>query len=127
MKIAIVGKRKVEFSKRRFIRLMDNALRLFLDRYENEIEILTGCAGGVDKYARFYAKLKGYPLKVYDADWDKYGLAAGPIRNDEMLREADGVIAVWDGKSKGTADSVERAHRRGIPLVIISMKLAGLA
>ena len=71
-------------------------------RIKNEIEIVSGTANGADKLGERYAKEKGYPIKQFPANWDKYGKSAGYKRNEEMAKYADGLIACWDGKSKGT-------------------------
>lgn len=53
-------------------------------------------------------------LKLYPADWKKYGSSAGYIRNDEMAKYADCLIAFWDGKSKGTKHMIDLAVKRKI-------------
>jgi SLOG family YspA-like protein len=61
---------------------------------------------------------------VFKADWNKYGKAAGPIRNQQMLTEGKPnlVLAFHDDLecSKGTKDMVNRAKRAGIPVEVIS-------
>jgi hypothetical protein len=51
---------------------------------------------------------------LFKADWDKHGKAAGPIRNQQMAQEADGLIAFWDGKSRGTKDMIQKALNYGL-------------
>ena len=41
-------------------------------------EIISGGASGVDKLAEEYAFLHQIPFKLFQADWEKYGKAAGP-------------------------------------------------
>lgn len=50
------------------------------------------------------------------ADWEKYGIGAGPIRNATMLGEfkPDLVVAVKGGR--GTANMVMQAMTRGVPV-----------
>ena len=92
-----------------------------LDEIRNEyveIEIISGHANGADKLAEEYAKRLGISLKVFPANWKKYGRAAGPIRNREMLSyiiEGEPVVvAFWDGRSKGTKNMIEQAKREGV-------------
>lgn len=60
----------------------------------------------------------------FDADWGKYGLRAGPLRNRVMIRHAqdqDGpkqVLAFFQtgAENKGTADCANKARRSGLPV-----------
>ena len=83
-----------------------------------EIEIVSGHANGADKLAEEYARRLGLALKVFPADWRKYGKAAGPIRNREMLsyimEGSPVVVAFWDGQSKGTKNMIDQAKREGV-------------
>ncbi len=80
--------------------------------------IIEGEARGVDRAARQIAKHLGLEVKPFPADWDKYGKAAGPIRNQQMLDEGkpDLVLAYPMPDSVGTQDMIERAKKAGIPV-----------
>ncbi|MDR2799858.1 MAG: DUF2493 domain-containing protein [Desulfovibrio sp.] len=69
-------------------------------------EVVCGGARGVDTLAQLYAREHALPLKLFIADWEKYGKRAGPMRNMEMAGYADFGIAVWDGYSRGTAHMI---------------------
>lgn len=74
-----------------------------------EIEKLTlicGMARGADLTAYKLFREVGLPIKMYPADWDKYGKQAGFIRNTQMADVADMLIAFWDGESRGTAHMI---------------------
>lgn len=61
------------------------------------------------------ARQLGLAVEVHPADWGRYGKAAGPIRNQEMLESGiDLVIALPGGR--GTADMVRRAEGAGVPV-----------
>jgi hypothetical protein len=92
----------------------DKALSL-----QTEIEIVSGAANGADKLGEKYANEKGYPIKQFPADWDKYGKSAGYRRNEEMAKYADALIAFWDGKSKGTNHMIDLAKHYGLNVVVI--------
>lgn len=79
-----------------------------------DIEIVSGGARGADALGERYARERGYALKVFPADWDKYGRAAGPIRNGQMADYADALIAFWDGKSVGTRNMIRQAREKGL-------------
>ena len=74
-------------------------------------EVVSGGARGADRLGEAYAKNNGIALKVMPADWDKFGKGAGYRRNEDMARYAEGLIALWDGKSRGTMHMIEIAKR----------------
>ncbi len=88
------------------------------------IEIVSGGARGADGLAERYAREKGCGLKVFPADWDRFGKSAGYKRNAEMHKYISGFedrvcVAFWDGESRGTAHSFELARQYGNPLTVI--------
>lgn len=88
--------------------------------YESkEVEIVSGGARGADKLGERYAKEHNLRLKIFPADWDKYGKRAGYIRNTEMAEYANCLIAFWDGKSKGTAHMIDLAPKYDLMTAII--------
>jgi len=59
------------------------------------------------------ARAQGIVTLVIPANWEKYGLRAGFLRNTEIVAEADEVVAFWDGESKGTQDTIKKAKEAG--------------
>jgi hypothetical protein len=84
------------------------------------VEIVSGTAKGADKLGEHYAKLKGFIVKQFPAEWDKYGKSAGYIRNKDMADYADILISFWDGESKGTKHMIDLAMERGLEVNIIN-------
>lgn len=78
--------------------------------------VIHGGARGADRLAGSVARVLGYEVEVYPADWRNHGRSAGPIRNNRMLRDGkpDLVIAFTGGT--GTLDMVSRARRAGVPV-----------
>lgn len=78
--------------------------------------LIEGGQRGADRWGRKWAIAYGIAYRTFDADWDRYGKAAGPIRNSLMLAEGqpDGVTA-FPGH-EGTADMVAKAKRAGLPV-----------
>lgn len=76
-------------------------------------EVVCGEAQGADIDGKNWAEKNGIPVKSFFAQWDKYGKAAGPIRNKEMAEYADYLIAFWDGKSRGTKNMIEEMKKLG--------------
>lgn len=94
--------------------LVDTLIGL-LGQYEiKDVIFISGRASGADKLGERFAKANNCELLVFPADWNKFGKAAGFIRNQQMLDEGkpDLVVALPGGR--GTADMVRRAKKHGI-------------
>lgn len=86
------------------------------------IEIVSGGAPGVDRLAEQYAIDKGVSLTLCPAGWDKYGKAAGPIRNQEMGEYGDRLLCIWDGESRGSANMISVMQKLGKPYNVVTIK-----
>lgn len=97
--------------------VVDAALTELHERFGLRV-VRTGCAAGADTHAAMWAdRSRDIRSERFAPDWQKYGKAAGPIRNATMLDAApapDLVVAFPGGK--GTADMVSRARRGGLPV-----------
>ena len=104
-------------------RTLDDRLGIFalLDRsYPFVIsEVVSGCARGVDQIGEDWARSKGLPVRLFPANWEKYGKAAGYLRNEEMAKHASALIAIWDGESKGTKHMIDLALTHKLWTVVI--------
>jgi hypothetical protein len=78
----------------------------------------TGKLYGADYLGECYAKQKGFKIKKFPAEWNKYGKQAGPMRNLQMADYADALIAFWDGKSKGTKNMIDFARAKSLEVKI---------
>lgn len=85
-------------------------------------EVVSGCAAGADTFGEQWAELNGIPVKRFPANWEQYGKYAGPIRNGDMAKYADALIAVWDGSSRGTANMISQAKAFGLETVTWGVK-----
>ena len=86
---------------------------------QKEVEIVSGTAVGADTLGERYAQEKGYEVKKFPAQWDLYGKSAGYKRNQQMAEYADGLIAFWDGKSKGTENMIKIAQKHDLKLQVV--------
>lgn len=57
-------------------------------------------------------------MYIIPADWEAHGKAAGPRRNRKMAEYAAAVIALWDGKSRGTRNMLYVAHEHGLEIYL---------
>lgn len=71
-----------------------------------DLIIVSGGAKGADMLGERFANEKKLKIKRYLPDWQKYGKAAGPKRNKEMVAVSDYIICFWDKKSRGTASTI---------------------
>jgi len=81
-------------------------------------EVVSGGAKGADALGEQYAESMNLTLKIYPADWEKNGRAAGPIRNRQMAEYGEQLIALWDGKSRGTKNMIETATKKGLTIYV---------
>lgn len=79
-------------------------------------------ARGADLLGEKYAVERGYHVDRYPADWNGLGKRAGYIRNEQMARNADALVAFWDGQSRGTKHMIDLASRYGLKIRIIGGK-----
>ena len=106
----------------------EEAIETFFQNHPEITEVIEGGASGADTMARHAAEFLGIPVKEYKATWEKYGRAAGPIRNRQMLDEKPDLVVAFHhdlSKSKGTKDTVTEARKRGIPVKVIGERGGG--
>lgn len=82
-------------------------------------EIVSGKVKGADSLGELYAKENKLKVHEFSANWNMHGRAAGPIRNEEMGKFSDSLIAFWDGKSKGTKHMIDYMKSLGKPVRIV--------
>jgi hypothetical protein len=81
-------------------------------------EVVSGGCKGVDSLGEFWAREHKVPVKQFPADWDMYGKAAGPKRNQQMANYGEALIAVWAGQSRGTLDMIAKAKTKELKVYI---------
>ncbi len=80
--------------------------------------LLVGDARGADTHALNWALARGIPFLVFRADWNSKGLAAGPLRNQDIIDTGRPDLVVSFPGGRGTADMLNRARRAGIELLV---------
>lgn len=82
------------------------------------LTIVHGGAKGADLIADEWAVVNWVPIDEHKADWNKYGRAAGPIRNKQMLDTGvDVVIAFPRGEARGTRHMMKIAREAGVEVL----------
>lgn len=79
---------------------------------------------GADGLGERWAAEHNIPVKPFPADWDKNGLSAGPIRNQQMADyinpKTDKCIIFHDGESKGSWSMAKKASKRKIRTEVVN-------
>ena len=115
MKLAVVGSRGfLDYKK-----LRNEIIRNF--EISDLTEIVSGGANGADSLAEIFSREFDKKMTVVVPNWNRYGKSAGMIRNRTIIDCADCVIAFWDGKSKGTKNSIDLAKKQNKPVIVIDV------
>lgn len=112
MKLAIIGSRTFHD--------FDKALSVFKESFPKGLvnEIVSGGAIGADAIGKRIAEHLGLKYTEFLPEWKKYGRSAGIKRNTLIVNAADVVLAFWDGKSRGTQNSIRTARAQGKRVII---------
>lgn len=108
MKLIVAGGRDYNDAKRGMA-LLDT-----IAKYRPITEIVSGGSTGADRMGEVFARISNIPVKVFMADWNTHGRAAGPIRNRQMAKYADAVVLFPGGR--GTLSMYNEAKRAGIDI-----------
>ena len=73
--------------------------------------IVSGGAKGADSLSERWAKENNIETLIFIPDWNKHGKKAGFLRNEDIIKSSDAVIAFWNGESRGTLSSINLAKK----------------
>jgi hypothetical protein len=115
LRVAVVGSRSW---KDKFI--IFRHLSCIQEHYFGTVDftLVSGGASGADSMGAKAADHLGWSIEIHLPDWKKYGKAAGHVRNELIIKDADLVLAYWDGLSRGTEGSINIAKKLGKELII---------
>ena len=99
MKVAVIGSRNINI----------NNICEYLPN--NITEIVSGGAKGVDTLAKEFAIKNNIKITEFLPEYNKFGRAAPLKRNDQIIEYADEVVAIWNGKSKGTEYVIKKCKK----------------
>ena len=98
--------------------------------------IVSGGAKGADALAKQYATTYSscedtigslaaesqsdtIKYEEFPADWKKYGPAAGPKRNTQIVERCTHILAFPSREGRGTQDTIRKARKKGISVTTI--------
>lgn len=108
LRVVVTGGRK--YTDRTFVY---NTLDHVVHRYQR-IVVIVGSGFGADGSARDWCADRGVRCIKIEAQWKKFGSAAGPLRNQKIIDEfTPGLVLAFPG-GRGTNDMVRRAKYAGV-------------
>lgn len=114
--IGIVGSRRRTHEKD-----YDKLHKVFFEHFENGDHIVSGgCPTGADSWAEYLARERGITIIIHHADWINHGKIAGLMRNGDIAKDADILIAlVAEDRTGGTEDTIKKAKKLNKRIIII--------
>ena len=116
MRVCVTGGRKLPNRK---------LIQATLDEIHNASpisELIHGNYGKADLAARDWAIDRGVKQTPFDAEWTRFGAAAGPMRNQRMIASHPDLVVAFPG-GPGTRDCTRKARAAGIEVKEISDRL----
>lgn len=84
--------------------------------------VVSGGARGVDEMGEGIADALAIPKTIFMPNYERYGKHLAPrARNTEMANNAEALIAVWNGSSKGTLHMIKVATSKGLKVFVHSV------
>ena len=115
-KVIIAGSR----SFNDYALLREHCLSVLQEKMKtHRVVIVSGHARGADALGERFARELNLPLELHPAKWQLLGKAAGMVRNADMAKCSDALIAFWDGKSRGTAHMIKFARHKWLDMFIL--------
>jgi len=103
--IGIIGSRRRDTTAD-FLLTLDAFLTVYTD---GDTIVSGGCPKGGDRFAEMIASRQNVPIKIYYPNWAKFGRSAGFVRNTDIARDADVLIAcVAPDRMGGTEDTIRK-------------------
>lgn len=87
---------------------------------EFAVSIVSGMARGADMLGHSFAVKHNVVCYPFRADWQAKGKGAGFARNAEMGDFADGLLAFWDSRSRGTQHMISYMRGLNKPVHIVN-------
>jgi hypothetical protein len=123
MRVLVCGSREFD-NEREIYTILSFLKELVYADNKTPLLLMQGGAKGADLIAKNWAIENDVPCLDFSAKWTKYGLAAGPLRNKQMIDEGKPDLCLAfpvNGleNSIGTQNMVKQARAAGIRTVVI--------
>ena len=112
MKLAVIGSRSL---------INYDLLKTTLNELKGVKMVISGGAKGADSLSEKWAEEYNIPTKIFLPDFKSFGRGAYRVRNEEIVNNANEIIAFWDGKSKGTKYTIDFARKKNKRVTIIAI------
>ena len=117
IKLAIVGSRSITDEK-----FVNRILNCYKFMFGLPIKIISGGAKGIDSIGESWADKLNIEKEIFIPDWETNGKAAGFIRNEDIIKNCDVCLAIWDGESHGTKNDFDLCEKYQKPLLVFNIK-----
>lgn len=115
MNIAIIGSRSISITPETMWKYIND--RIDCSTIDS---IVSGGAKGIDSTANELAKEHNIKTLIFRPRYDLYPYRQAPLmRNISIVENSDILFAFWDGKSKGTEFTINKARKKGIKTHVI--------
>lgn len=118
-RICIAGSRDAKIEYEAFECRMWELINMTLEKGHEPVFLHGACKTGPDAMCAQFAADNEMEVEEHPADWTRNGKAAGPMRNKQMARDCNVLIAFWDTQSKGTLNMIQEAKAAGKIIKII--------
>ena len=137
MVLAVIGSRHIKDKNRVYQEIEILRMDYDITAIVSGVAVNDDKDTGPDTYGRDYALDHGLRYIGYPAEWDNlqafpckvrytgsgkpYNVLAGFNRNKFVAEDAEIALSIWDGKSKGTKDTMDQMKSQGkyVKIVII--------
>lgn len=113
-KVLVTGGRKYEYANDRVPEVLDA-----IHGVDPISLLIHGNYGATDLAAHAWAISRGVKPAPEDAEWTRYGPAAGPMRNQRMIDTHCPDLCVAFPGGPGTRDCASKMRKAGIPVRVV--------
>ncbi len=112
--IGIVGSRN--FNK---WDLLVSEMNKIIDTYGEPNSIISGGAKGADSMAEKWANNNGCKIVIHRALWEIHGKRAAYLRNKDIVRDSDILLAFPSKNGRGTQMTINLSQEKEMQIIIV--------
>jgi len=119
LKLAFQGSRSLKGEKEGVIKI----IKMEIEKYNPEVVITSGEPDGVCRLTQLYCRRNGITLKLYHSNFKKYARGMWYYRSEAIINDADHIILIHDGESKGTQNELDMVRKFNKPYTYHLLKI----